>query len=326
MSQVVKFQEKGMQWLAQAPSNIALIKYMGKEMVGENVPINPSISYTLKNLISSVMLELHPGKKSYWENLDIPGALKFSLSAPAQARFLNHLDYLKRHFNYSGSFIVRSCNNFPHSSGLASSASSFAALTKCAVLALCELTGTPTPSIEEQARLSQAGSGSSCRSFFSPWAIWEGESISQISLPYEKLLHQVVIISHDEKEVSSSEAHQRVRTSTQFESRSLRAQKNLKLLLQAFEAKDWQSAYQICWNEFQDMHKLFSTSNPSFSYLTNECQIVLNKVQDLWESEGDGPIVTMDAGPNIHLLYRPEQTNLAHRFKQQHLVGNYDIF
>ena len=48
-------------------------------------------------------------------------------------------------------------------------------------------------------------------------------------------------------------------------------------------------------------------------------------LQELWEQEGDGPIVTMDAGPNIHLLYRPEQQELALKFRQYKLLGNYDV-
>ena len=314
-----------MQWLAQAPSNIALIKYMGKKDSENNTPINPSLSYTLNNLLSSVMLEKHSGKKDFWEPLDIPGALPFVLSNAAQERFLQHLSRLKTRANYSGGFIVRSSNNFPHSSGLASSASSFAALTRCAVLALSELTQTPVPSIETQAQLSRLGSGSSCRSFFSPWALWSGDTVKAIELPYKQLIHQVIVISHAEKKVSSSEAHQRITTSDLYTTRSQRAEQNLKVLLNAFEKLDWKGAYQICWREFQDMHMLFSSCKTPFSYMTDQTKEVLIALQELWEREGDGPIVTMDAGPNIHILYRLDQTEIARKFKQDYLIGNYDV-
>jgi len=46
-----------MQWFAQAPANIALIKYMGKKDPQKNLPGNPSLSYSLDNLLSNVMLE-----------------------------------------------------------------------------------------------------------------------------------------------------------------------------------------------------------------------------------------------------------------------------
>ena len=314
-----------MQWFAQAPANIALIKYMGKKDPAKNIPDNPSLSYSLDNLLSNVSLEIQAGKTDYWEPLSIPGAEPFTLSTAAQERFLRHFSNLKTWFNYTGSFIIRSSNNFPHSSGLASSASSFAALTKCASLALSELTHCPLPSIETQAALSRQGSGSSCRSFFSPWALWDDETVKAIQLPYMQLRHEVIIISKDEKDVSSSAAHQRILTSPLYADRSERARQNLTFLLKALNEEDWTAAYKICWREFQDMHQLFATCAQPFSYMTDRSNAALRTVQDLWERNGDGPIVTMDAGPNIHLLYRPDQAEMSLQFKKDYLTGNYDL-
>lgn len=314
-----------MRWLAQAPANIALIKYMGKKDESSNLPDNSSLSYTLNNLLSTVSLELLPGKKDIWESLIIPGGSEFILSTLGQKKFIDHLARVKAYFHFQGSFLIKSNNNFPHSSGLASSASSFAALTKCACLALSELTKEPMPSIEEQAQLSRLGSGSSCRSFFSPWALWKNNEVTAIDLPYKKLIHQVVVISSQQKEVSSSEAHKRVRSSKFYSTRSQKAEEHLKNLLNALMEEDWASAYQICWREFQDMHHLFSSCEQPFTYITNESLSVLKIVQDVWQNKGDGPIVTMDAGPNIHLLYRLDQSEFAHQFKSDYLVGNYDV-
>lgn len=313
------------QWLGQAPSNIALIKYMGKKDKEKNVPNNPSLSYTLNDLVSNVSLEIYPGKKDFWEPLHTPGIAEFSLSQAAQDRFLNHLAFLKAEFSYSGAFIVRSCNNFPHSSGLASSASSFAALTKCAVLALSELTHVPIPSTLIQANLSRLGSGSSCRSFFSPWALWDGEQVGEIELPYQHLLHEVILISHDVKEVSSSDAHQRIQTSPLYPDRERRARENLDALLFALRHQQWTDAYQICWRDFQDMHDLFSSCAQPFTYMSDRTLEILAQLHALWEREGDGPIVTMDAGPNVHVLYRPDQAEMARIFKQDYLIGNFDV-
>lgn len=315
-----------MKWLAQAPSNIALIKYMGKTDESVNVPMNPSLSYTLNSLISSVELESHPGDKDLWEPLDIPGALNFTLSTQAQQRFLRHLDFIKKTYDFSGSFIVRSCNNFPLSSGLASSASSFAALTKCAIWALTELTEDQEPDIQTFAKLSRHGSGSSCRSFFSPWALWDENKVEAIELPQKDLIHQVIIISHEHKRVSSSQAHRLIKTSPYYPERAQRAKANLKLLLDAMRSQDWQQMFEIVWREFHDMHQLFSSSSPSFQYMNEESKSVLNLLYKLWEKHGDGPLVTMDAGPNIHLLYRLDQRDLALKIKQDHFIGNYDVF
>lgn len=247
------------------------------------------------------------------------------LSAEGQKRFLNHLARIKAYFGYEGGFLVQSCNNFPHSSGMASSASSFAALTRCAVVALSELTNKPLLTVDEQAQLSRLGSGSSCRSFYSPWALWDESGVKAVDLPYHELIYQGIVISNKKKDVPSSEAHQRVKSSPFYETRSQRARENLKLLLDAFMAKDWTAAFNVCWREFQDMHRLFSTCEQPFSYMTENCVDLLHILESFWNKKGDGPIVTMDAGPNIHLLYRHDQAELAREFKCDYLVGNYDV-
>ena len=73
------------------------------------------------------------------------------------------------------------------------------------------------------------------------------------------------------------------------------------------------------------MHQLFHTAAEPFHYITAEVQEVLDLLQKLWQEIGDGPIVTMDAGPNIHLLYRPEQKPMAQDFKKDYLLGNFDV-
>lgn len=314
-----------MHWLASAPSNIALIKYMGKRDETTNLPDNPSLSYTLDPLLSTVKLECITSKKDIWEPLNIPGAFEFHLSIAGQERFLKHLARIKDYFGYEGGFLVQSNTNFPPGSGLASSASSFAALTKCAARALSDLTQKSPLSVDEEARLSRLGSGSSCRSFYSPWALWEEEEVKAIDLPYTKLIHEAIVISNEEKKVSSSEAHRRVKNSHHYDLRIQRAKENLKLLLAALRTQDWGSAYQICWHEFQDMHQLFTTCEQPFSYMTENTHLVLDLLQKSWEKNGDGPLVTLDAGPNIHLLYRPDQVEMARQFRADHLIGNYDV-
>jgi len=305
-----------MQWFSQAPANIALIKYMGKIDHETNEPANASLSYTLPHLQSHVVLESTDTQDS-WEPLSLPGLIKPIFNEHAKTRFLKHLTLIKKHFGYDGYFKVRSANNFPHGTGLASSASSFAALTQCAVQACCELMQIKRPTIEAQAALSRQGSGSSCRSFFAPWALWETTTARAVTLPYSTLIHQVILIDTDEKKVSSSEAHQRIKTSPLYAERPVRAQHHLEALLKALHAQQWHDAYQICWQEFQDMHALFTSSNPSFTYMNAQTNAVLDKINHLWHSLGDGPLITMDAGPNIHLLYRPDQQELAIQFKHE---------
>jgi diphosphomevalonate decarboxylase len=178
--------------------------------------------------------------------------------------------------------------------------------------------------MNEQIQWSQKGSGSSCRSFVEPWALWEGHSVKAIDLPYAKLLHQVIAIEVTEKKVSSSEAHRRVTSSPRFDSRPARATQNLETLLDALENQRWQQAYQVCWDEFHDMHALFHESDPAFSYFTSDTQSVLDALTLFWKQHGDGPLITMDAGPNIHLLYRPLQHDLKNLIHDQ-FKGQYHV-
>ncbi len=304
-------------WMAQAPANIALIKYMGKQDEDVNLPANASLSYTLDHLTTTVSLETIDAIADRWEPLDFSvNAPTFQLSEQAVSRFLKHLAYIKNLFDYDGAFIVRSNNNFPQGAGIASSASSFAALTKCTVQALAELTGKSTLSVQAQAHLSRMGSGSSCRSFYRPWCLWENDKVLEVKLPYPELLHQVVIVDDKVKLVSSSEAHRRVKTSPLFSGRIERAQVRLVKLLEGFEKQAWEQIYQLCFEEFMDMHQLFETATQPFSYITDDCHQLINSISTHWRHKQDGPLVTMDAGSTIHLLYRPDQAKLAQTFKQ----------
>lgn len=308
-----------MTWTASAPSNIALIKYMGKAPGNQNIPLNASLSYTLPNLTTAVELIANPGADSdTWEPLsEKDGFIAPQLSIQAQTRFLKHLERIKLLFNCDETFVVRSANNFPHGTGLASSASSFAALTKAAVLACSACTNTPTPDISYQANLSRLGSGSSCRSFFEPWALWENEKVNAIKLPFERLIHQVILIDTHEKEVSSSEAHRRVSQLPDYPDRKVRAEARLHDLIQALKNDNWTEAYQITVDEFEDMHALFNQCTPSFSYITDKSREILETLHEYWQAAQDGPLITMDAGPNIHLLYRPTQQEMADNLKHE---------
>ncbi len=292
---------------ASAPSNIALIKYMGKTAATGNLPANPSLSYALDHLRSFVTIEQNQMGHDQWQLL--AGLEPLSLSESGQQRFLAHFKFLKQRWNIGGDFTVASANNFSADCGLASSASSFAALT-LATARLARRQNSPL----ELSQLSRQGSGSSCRSFFSPWALWQGAGAVPVEELECTLEHAVVMVAGAKKEVSSSNAHQRVTTSLLFHGRVERAQTRLQELLASLRSGDWQRSYQLCWSEFQDMHALFATSQPHFSYMTSETLRVLTHLQNLWRTEGDGPLVTMDAGANVHVFVRPEQTAVADRW------------
>ena len=307
-------------WSAEAPSNIALIKYMGKR--DQNRPTNPSLSYTLYKLRSIVVIERRPeGEEDNWKPLEGGEWKPPHLSPLGRKKFLDHWAWLKEQLGLYGSFRVASANNFPSDCGMASSASSFAALTLCASRVAQWPDGGGEQGLSKEshgennfkqlAQWSAKGSGSSCRSFLGPWVKWDNnEGVSSLSFPYKGLIHQVVVVSPLKKEISSSEAHIRVRTSLLNEGRGQRVEKRMEALKTALRLQDWASAFEITWAEFWDMHTLFETSQPSFGYMSPKSMDVLNKVRSFWRKHKDGPLVTMDAGPNVHLLYREDQREL----------------
>jgi diphosphomevalonate decarboxylase len=300
-----------MNWVeASAPSNIALIKYMGKVETKLNRPTNSSLSYSLEKLRTFVRLRQSESlTEDRWAPFERSDLLKIQLSEKGRAKFLTHFEVLKKEFKLKGFFEIESANNFPADCGLASSASSFAALT----LAVHDWAVKNAPGVmvpyrpKELSKLSQRGSGSSCRSFFTPWALWHQEGAEAMQFPYQGLKHQVILCDQNVKEVSSSEAHIRVTTSDLFKGRPERAEERLKHLVQALREQQWKAAYQITWNEFWDMHMLFHTANPPFMYMNDVSFRVLKELNEYWNTKADGPLITMDAGSNVHLLFRPDQ-------------------
>jgi diphosphomevalonate decarboxylase len=297
---------------ASAPSNIALIKYMGKTSSSNN-PTNGSLSYTLNYLKTNVELEpideFKNEPKDRWSKLLGGSNLSIELSEIGQAKFLDHLKRL-RGVSDAPYFAVRSANEFPSDCGLASSASSFAALTM-AFYDFAKSEWGVDKSILEMAQLSKLGSGSSCRSFFSPWALWKNNEVGSVELPIKDLLHFVVIVDQEKKSVSSSAAHKRVLDSDLFLGRPERANKRLDRLIVALKEQNWKNAFYITWIEFMDMHALFETAEPPFRYRTAGSFFILDLFEKQWNESQDGPLVTMDAGPNVHALYRLDQRDLA---------------
>lgn len=288
-------------WKASAPSNIALIKYMGKATQGVNQAVNPSLSMTLSDFRTEVELEEIAGTEDRWRPL--PGSAP--LRAESTGKFMRFFQRLKAETGVQAAFEVRSGNNFPSDAGLASSASSFAALTRAAFA--CFADRKILKSDLELARISREGSGSSCRSFFSPWCAWEGNEIYVVPAKLPPLLDLVTVTDSGYKKVSSSEAHRRVETSPLFAGRAARAAARLSRAKEALGSGDFRALAEVSWEDMWDMHSLFHTSQPPFFYFAPETVSVLRWVEARWEKTGGGPIATIDAGPNVHLLVPLEE-------------------
>tara|TARA_B110001454_G_scaffold219203_1_gene252140 strand:+ start:58962 stop:59942 length:981 start_codon:yes stop_codon:yes gene_type:complete len=312
-----------------APSNIAIIKYMGKISAQQNLPTNASISYTLEHLRSFVTLEPVSGVRDQWQPLVGEGLLSIELSEKGKTKFLNHLARIKDIWGVSQSFLVKSANNFPSDCGIASSSSSFAALTMAAATELEKIKPGGNTHLETLSKISRLGSGSSCRSFFSPWAIWETDGAQAWAGKFSNLNHTVMLLDSGKKDVSSSDAHVRVTTSPLFPKRLVSVKERLEKIQLANSRQDWTAFCDLAIDEFEEMHQLFETSIPSFSYRNEDTMLTLKRLLAINTELKNKMLITMDAGNNIHLMTLPENRNdlerLATAFPKGQFINSWDF-
>ena len=293
----------------------------------KNMAVNSSLSYTLKHFISKVTIQpsknkdfWSPFKKDPFEKIKLYHSsqkifVDKELSKEEEKKFLDFFKFLKRFFLIPGHYEISSQNNFPKSAGLASSASSFSALSLAAYKLAQSKSQLPKEKWKlikalELAHLSRVGSGSSCRSFFKPWCIWDQYKVYPFDCAWNQMDHQLILINNKKKLVSSSLAHHKVKTSPWFKQRVRKVTERITAIKTAFNLEDWKECCEISRKEFLEVHKIFESSQPPFSYQTAESQKVLDLIREVWSQCNEGPLVTMDAGPNIHLLYRKDQTEI----------------
>jgi len=324
---------------AKAPSNIALIKYMGKDDYSLNIPANPSLSLTLNSLCSYAevkLIEAPEGSITWLPALpqsvlqEDKGRIKtMSLSESGKCRVTAHIERVIAEASsvflpYGLSFVssdhlsieVKTANTFPTASGIASSASSFAAITLATVAALAaekkklnQVLKENTHFIAELASLSRKGSGSSCRSFHGPWVLWQDKEVSSLRSSLPEMSDLVIVVTAEAKKISSSDAHRRVLSSPLWQGRQIRVSKRVAQLQEALVANNLKSISKIAFDELWEMHSLFHTSSEPFTYWQPGSVKVLKWFIDFLQQFDEPLIVTMDAGPNVHVLVRTSQAN-----------------
>jgi diphosphomevalonate decarboxylase len=206
-------------------------------------------------------------------------------------------------------FRIRTANTFPASSGIASSASSFAAVTLMTAIAysedpvLFQKVWDQNPGLKrELAKISRQGSGSSCRSFEGPWVEWDHENAFQMnSSAMPEMAHFVLLFRTEPKKTSSSDAHQQVLGSPLWQGRIERATERVQKLREYLKQGDLPSIARLVWAESWEMHSLFHTCPEPFSYWEPGTMEGLQWLSG-YLRESAPPIVTLDAGPNIHII------------------------
>ncbi len=282
---------------AVANPNIAFIKYWGRRDEALNLPANPSLSMNLAALTTATTVEFRPGLPSDGVTINNQTAL-----GQALARVTAHLDRVRALAGLEARVWVTSRNDFPAGTGLASSASAFAALT----LAATRAAGLD---LDEGAlsRLARSGSGSACRSVPGGFCLWQGDTdetsfARQVAPPEHWDLRDVVaIVAYQHKAVGSYDGHALAPTSPFHTARLAAVPERLAAARQAIEARDLAALGLQAEADALAMHGVMMTSQPSLLYWRGATVDVLRAVR-AWRREGLGVYFTLDAGPNVHCL------------------------
>jgi diphosphomevalonate decarboxylase len=311
-----------------------LVKYWGKK---ENqIPANPSLSFTLSESYTETSVVYKEKDNNDFIKLEF--RFEGKENKLFQQKIEAFLNRITQYFPFLTELklVIESRNSFPHSAGIASSASSMSALALC----LCSIEKTHFGTLNtdnefftKASFIARLGSGSASRSVF-PYAASWGEIIENpvssdeyaSPLPFElhpKFKHyrdSILIISKGTKKVSSTAGHSLMKGHPFAKQRFIQAQDNLKTLLKALEAGDEKIFIEIVENEALTLHGLMMSSNPGFILMQPNTLLVLDKIRVYREKTGVNLCFTLDAGPNVHLLYPDNESDVVEKFIRTELI------
>ncbi len=326
-------QEVSVSW--QSPSNIALVKYWGK--TGQQLPVNPSLSMTLSKAYTQTKLTALP--RATEGEIELDFWFEGSQNPAFGHRISNFLQSVTQIFPWlvQVNLKIESQNTFPHSAGIASSASAFSALALCLCSLDADLFGILHVENELRTKASyiaRLGSGSACRSVFPGFAVWGATkalsgssnlfavSVAETHPVFETLCDTIILVNKKEKLISSSEGHKRMIGHPFAQARVKQAKKNTADLLEALKIGDKQTFIRIVENEAFTLHSLMMTSDQGFMLMLPETVRIITRIQELRRETGLDICFTLDAGPNVHLLYFKEQFEQVNKLIVEDLIKN----
>jgi len=299
---------------AVAPANIAFIKYWGKANDTLRLPLNASISMNISGAYTVTTIEfapqyredtvtLLPPNKTYKiiRPYDIVGLTGFT--AAEKQRLLVHLDRIREKAGTKLHARLITYNSFPQNTGIASSASGFAALTVagCAALGL-------HLSEKELTILARLGSGSACRSIPDGFVYWKTGETSNDSHAFSLYPHTywdlrdiLVIVDQKKKGVPSSAGMKRIQTSPFWKDRVVGIAVKIAAIQDALKRKDIRDLGIVIEEDCINMHAVIMTQNPPLFYWNWGTVAIIQAVKE-WRAEGLSVYFTIDAGPNVHLI------------------------
>ena len=314
----------------ESPSNIALVKYWGKKDTQK--PINPSLSMTLSHMRTRT--EVHYTRTRYER-----GKRWFSFNGEENhsfgARIEGYLKKLEPFFPFLAHMDLHivSTNSFPHSAGMASSASAMSALALC----ICSIEQSlknrnpgPQDFYRKASYMARLGSGSAARSVYGNFVEWGdptkgsdeyAQPLEGIVNPGLAFLHDSVMITSSEtKKVTSSEGHTRMEHHPYHSSRIQQALNNQQKIREALVKGNFQLLAEATEEEALSLHALMLSSNPGFILINQATINIIQAIREFREQTGAWITFTLDAGPNVHVLYPTAQKETIREWMQQTLA------
>ena len=320
----------------ESPSNIALVKYWGK--YGEQLPANSSLSLTLSNCKTKTVLK-YQLKKEASKSIDfeifLDGKSATDFKPKVELFFKRVEPYLP--FLKDFNFEIVTSNTFPHSSGIASSASGMSALA-CCLIDLEKIISSEQNSekfwIQKSSFIARLGSGSACRSLEGNIVIWGDHSkitnsSNLFGVKYEGEVHEnfnnyqdtILLVDKGEKQVSSSVGHNLMHQHPFAMKRFEQANENITRLLPVLKNGNLSKFIEIVESEALTLHAMMMTSHPRFVLMQPNTLAIINKIWD-YRSQTALPLCfTLDAGANVHLLYPQSNKDRVRTFIADELAG-----
>ncbi|MEO1029891.1 MAG: diphosphomevalonate decarboxylase [Bacteroidota bacterium] len=325
-----------------SPSNIALVKYWGKRE--PQIPENPSISFTLSSCktITEVTYTKKEGSDFSFD-IYFEGEKNEAFKPKIQTFFERIEAYVPFLRDYH--FKIETSNTFPHSSGIASSASGMSALALCLMSIEEKLKDNVTLSAVERSLgknmyfkkkssfLARLGSGSACRSIEGELVVWgQNESMESSDLYGIKFngdLHSnfknyqdtILLVDKGEKQVSSTLGHQLMHGHPFAKERFKQAHHHLAQLKAVFASGDLENFVKIVESEALTLHAMMMTSMPYFMLMKPNTLEIINKIWMYRKATGSQVCFTLDAGANVHVLYPENEKDDVLQFIKRDLAA-----
>lgn len=317
------------QW--SSPSNIALVKYWGKK---ENqIPANPSISFTLNNCKTITKFDIQQTNDgNFTFELLFEGKPKPEFNKKVNQFFLRIEQYCS-YINYFH-FVIDTQNTFPHSSGIASSASGMAALA----MNIMSLEKALNPEMTDEffykkaSFLARLGSGSACRSIKGNVVIWGkhdeiANSSDEFGVEFPSHLHEnfrnyqdtILLVDKGEKQVSSTVGHDLMHNHPFAKQRFEQAHENLSAIKTVLENGNLDEFIKIVESEALTLHAMMMTSMPYFILMKPNTLEIINRIWKFREETQIPVCFTLDAGANVHVLYPENVKNTVLEFIENNL-------